>query len=72
MSTDGVLSQANASAGADDESLIARVLAFPESEALKFYAALSSQLQWRARKSATGQRRAALIEYHVLEIATLR
>lgn len=60
------------SAGTDDESLIGQVLASPEPEALRCYAGLSSQLQWRARKCATGQRRAALIEYHVLEIAVLR
>ena len=56
----------------DEESLIGQVLAFPEPEALQCYAGLSTQMQWRARKCARGQRRAALIEYHVLKIAVLR
>jgi hypothetical protein len=61
-----------ASAGSDDEMLIKRVLASPEPEALRCYAGLSMAAKWRARNQATGQRRAALVEYHVLEFATLR
>ena len=57
---------------ATGDSVIERILTGPEFEALKLYAGLSSTQQWQARTRATGERRAALALYHVLEFAQLR
>jgi hypothetical protein len=54
------------------DSAIDRVLAIPEPDALKLYSLLSSTQQWRARTRATGRRRIALTQYHVLAFAQLR
>jgi hypothetical protein len=61
-----------ARADAGDESAIEQVLTAPECEALKLYGRLPSAQQWQARMRATGQRRAALVQYHALNLAQLR
>jgi hypothetical protein len=54
------------------DPLLEPLSALPEPDALKYYAELSPKLQWVARQRATGQRRAALILYHALEIAQIK
>src|ERR1700722_11629420 len=59
-------------ADAGDEWAIEQVLTAPECDALMLYGRLTSAQQWQARTRATGERRAALVQYHALNVAQLR
>jgi hypothetical protein len=73
MSADSTENQTIAPcANPDGDSVLKPITTLPEADALKYYADLPSKLQWLARQAATGQRRAALILYHALEIARFK